>query len=177
VQRFGQEVAPAVRELVRANRNEPPATRDRDEVTVTAPAPTASSTGQYERLGVIPTTDDGTRLATPLWDETTRPHRAESAADVTYTDRNRLRGQHLIDVHDYLRGELEQVRDIVAQVRVGALGIGAARSAVNEMTMRQNDWTVGAYCARYCLQVTSHHTIEDESVFPHLRRREPRWLR
>jgi hemerythrin-like domain-containing protein len=38
------------------------------------------------------------------------------------------------------------------------------------MTMRQNGWTLGAYCAQYCRVVTTHHTLEDQSIFPHLKR-------
>ena len=36
------------------------------------------------------------------------------------------------------------------------------------MTMRQNNWTLGAYCAAYCTTVTGHHSLEDASIFPHL---------
>jgi len=39
--------------------------------------------------------------------------------------------------------------------------------------MRQNNWTLGAYCEAYCRVVTGHHTLEDHSVFPHLRRAQP----
>jgi hemerythrin-like domain-containing protein len=53
------------------------------------------------------------------------------------------------------------------------MGVGAARSALNTMTLRQNNWTLGTYCESYCRVVTTHHMIEDVSVFPHLRRREP----
>ena len=38
------------------------------------------------------------------------------------------------------------------------------------MAMRQNDWTLGAVCSRYCSGVTHHHHLEDEGIFPHLRR-------
>jgi hemerythrin-like domain-containing protein len=41
------------------------------------------------------------------------------------------------------------------------------------MTLRQNDWTLGAFCARYCGFVGQHHGIEDAAVFPHLAQREP----
>ena len=71
-----------------------------------------------------------------------------------------------------LRAELAQVRDLIDQVRSGALGIGAARSAINQMTMRQNNWTLGAYCASYCRVVTQHHSMEDQAVFPHLARQD-----
>ena len=41
------------------------------------------------------------------------------------------------------------------------------------MTIRQNNWTVGAYCASYCRILTQHHSMEDVSIFPHLRSSEP----
>jgi hemerythrin-like domain-containing protein len=41
------------------------------------------------------------------------------------------------------------------------------------MTIRQNNWTLGAYCQSYCGFVNGHHSLEDASVFPHLRAREP----
>ena len=41
------------------------------------------------------------------------------------------------------------------------------------MTMRQNNWTLGAYCESYCRVVTQHHSIEDAAVFPYLRTAEP----
>jgi hemerythrin-like domain-containing protein len=44
---------------------------------------------------------------------------------------------------------------------------------VNTMTLRQNNWTFGAYCEAYCRFVTGHHTLEDSSLFPHLRRTQP----
>lgn len=49
------------------------------------------------------------------------------------------------------------------------MDVGEARSAINEMTMRQNEWTLGAYCSSYCRVVAGHHGMEDESIFPHLR--------
>ncbi|WP_420330081.1 hemerythrin domain-containing protein [Ornithinimicrobium murale] len=141
---------------------------------VTAPGATATtSQGQYDRLGVQPTPDDGTRLGTSMpWDESTRPRRAESGPEVSYTARGAQMGKHLIDVHDMLRDELKQVRSIIDQVKANTLDVGSARSSLNEMTMKQNNWTLGAYCARYCATVTQHHGMEDASVFPHLRSAE-----
>jgi hypothetical protein len=123
-------------------------------------------------LTVTPTPDLGDRLTGELpWDEASRPTHAEPDG-TTYTAEQSAMPQHLVDIHDGLRAELEQVRDIVAQVRRGSLGVGPARSAINAMTMRQNNWTLGAYCESYCRIVTTHHTLEDRSVFPHLRRSE-----
>ena len=41
------------------------------------------------------------------------------------------------------------------------------------MTLRQNNWTLGAFCQSYCRIVNGHHTLEDQGIFPHLRRSEP----
>jgi hemerythrin-like domain-containing protein len=127
-----------------------------------------------QRLGITPTQDDGVRLSpTPAWDESSRPHRSESSSDVTYTRRGRLVGKHLIDVHDMFRTELAELREILVQVRDGAMSAGAARSALHEMALRQNDWTLGAFCARYCGAITQHHGLEDDAIFPHLARSDP----
>jgi Hemerythrin HHE cation binding domain len=128
---------------------------------------------EYERLGVTPTPDDGTRLTRDAaWDESTRPHRPASDPGIEYTRRGRLVGGHLIEVHDMLRRELDELRGVLAEVRDGALGAGEARAALNDMALRQNDWAVGAFCARYCGIVTQHHGLEDDAIFPHLVRRE-----
>src|SRR5690606_15517643 len=74
--------------------------------------------------------------------------------------------------HDTLRKELTELRGIIAQVEEGAMSAGEARSSLNEMAMRQNDWTLGAFCSRYCRAVAQHHSLEDEGIFPHLRRSE-----
>jgi alkanesulfonate monooxygenase SsuD/methylene tetrahydromethanopterin reductase-like flavin-dependent oxidoreductase (luciferase family)/hemerythrin-like domain-containing protein len=162
IESFAAEVAPAVREQVAAAR------------TGAQPAAVVQAVLDDEGLGVTPTADDGVRLsATAPWDESTRPHRPEAAAGVTYTRRGRLVGQHLVDVHDMLRSELDELRQILARVRDGAVSAGVARSALNDMALRQNDWTLGAFCSRYCGVVTQHHGLEDEAIFPHLVHSEP----
>jgi Luciferase-like monooxygenase/Hemerythrin HHE cation binding domain len=179
VERFATEVAPAVRTRVDEGRARAAAGPGRPATRPPAPAPDAPSSpaaggSEYERLGVTPTPDDGTRLTARMpWDESTRPRRARSGPGVAYTRRGRLVGQHLVDVHDMLRTELRELRDVLERVRDGALGAGAARSALNEMALRQNDWTLAAFCSRYCGVVTQHHGLEDGSIFPHLARSEP----
>jgi len=124
-------------------------------------------------LGLTPTPDSGERLSSVrVWDEATRPVGPAAPAGTVYTRRGRVTGGHLIEVHDHLRAELERIRELVRQVREGAAGAASARSAINEMTLRQNDWALGAYCASYCRFVTGHHMLEDEAVFPHLRASE-----
>ncbi|MGH3683013.1 MAG: hemerythrin domain-containing protein, partial [Natronosporangium sp.] len=47
-------------------------------------------------------------------------------------------------------------------------------SALHTLTLRQNRWTLGAYCESYCRIVTAHHTLEDVQMFPRLRQADPR---
>ena len=121
------------------------------------------------------TPDDGVRRsAERLWDEALRPSGPTSEPGRTYTPSEQAAGHHLVEIHDHLRAELDQLRRLVEQVTTGALDAGAARSAVATMTMRQNNWTVGAYCASYCRLVTTHHSLEDQALFPRLRDADPR---
>lgn len=170
LRRFAEEVAPGVRELVDQERN-------LGTVTVAAPpTPVAVAVTKVpERLGVTPTPDDGTRLsAERLWDESVRPTVPAPSADAVYTAAGRAGSQQLIDVHDHLRSELARVRSLVKQVADGAIDVGAARSEINTMTMRQNNWTLGAFCESYCRLVTMHHTLEDRQLYPQLRRGDAR---
>lgn len=102
-----------------------------------------------------------------------QPESVAAQAPSRFTPQQLAMPAHLVEVHDHLRAELDQVRDIVRQVRDGHTTVGSARSAINTMTMRQNNWTLGAYCESYCRVVTGHHTLEDRSMFPHLLRSDP----
>jgi hypothetical protein len=169
VRRFAEEVAPGVRELVETSRG--------GEAVSRAPAGAsfdAASRPEAIPLAVRPTVDDGTRVSTePAWDEASRPAGPAPDPSRRYTADQQAAAQHLIDVHDHLRAELTQLRDLIEQIAQGSLDPGVARSHINQMTMRQNDWTLGAYCAQYCRLVTGHHTLEDRSIFPHLKRSDP----
>jgi hemerythrin-like domain-containing protein len=124
-------------------------------------------------FGIQPTADDGTRLSEQrLWDETARPSRPAPPPGTRYTAAGRASSAELVAVHDMLRAELARVRDLIAAVQQGAIDASRARSELNEMTMRQNNWTMGAYCQSYCRIVTQHHGLEDVAVFPYLRARE-----
>lgn len=66
------------------------------------------------------------------------------------------------------------MRDLVEQVAAGAADAGQARSMINTMALRQNNWTLATYCETYCRMVAMHHTVEDRSLLPQLRRADPR---
>ena len=166
IQRYGVEVAPEVRALVEAERS-----RAAQETEVPEPEPVVEVRSSGEP--VRPTPDDGVRRSDRApWDDATRPTYVSPDAPLPWTAQQRATGQHLVDVHDHLRAELEQLFDLIGQVEAGSIDAGRARSLINTMTMRQNDWALGAYCQSYCRVVTTHHSIEDQSMFPHLRARD-----
>lgn len=126
-------------------------------------------------FSVRATPDDGRRLSPhPVWDESIRPAGPAPDPERTYTAAELASAQHLIDIHDHLRGELAQIRSLVAQVTDGTLPPGSARNHINEMALRSNRWTVGAHCAGYHYLVTTHHTLEDQAMLPGLLRTDAR---
>jgi len=133
LRRFAEEVAPAVRELVEAERTVPPRPSAAEPVEVASALPEVSAPSIF------------------------------SSGD----------GDQLVAIHAHLRQELAQIHDLVGQVARGHLDVGAARSMINTMTLRQNSWTLGTYCESYCRLITTHHTIEDRNMFPRLREADP----
>ncbi|MEU1244658.1 LLM class flavin-dependent oxidoreductase [Micromonospora parva] len=184
LRRFAGEVAPAVRELVAAEREQgaapgrtpaQPEPEPEPEPVVAAPVRGSRATATGGAFAVVPTPDDGVRRSEQrVWDESTRPSGPAPDPERTYTAQEQATGAHLVQIHDGLRAELAQIHDLIDQVAAGEIDAGAARSHINTMTMRQNRWTLGVYCESYCRIVTTHHTIEDQSFFPRLRARDPR---
>ncbi|MEA2651807.1 MAG: hypothetical protein QOI85_1528 [Chloroflexota bacterium] len=176
---FASEVVPRVREAVEEARlrglgASPAAVGVSVVGTGSPPDAAAPDETEEERLGVTPTPDEAIRLSDRApWDDSTRPRRDRSGPEVRYTDEGRRASKLLIEVHDLLRRELSDLRDMLRQVRDGAMQAGDAMAALNEMALRQNDWTLGAVCARYCSVVAQHHGAEDAAMFPHLARSEP----
>ena len=141
VRRWVEEVAPAVREAVAAHRERAPETR--------LPQP-----------------------RTPALD--TASHAAHEAERLAGEREDQLavgrEGQQtLLAIHNHLRQELAQLRHVIGEVKDGRAGAQEARTYLNSMTMRQNYWTLGAFCAAYCRVVSIHHSIEDQSLFPDLK--------
>jgi alkanesulfonate monooxygenase SsuD/methylene tetrahydromethanopterin reductase-like flavin-dependent oxidoreductase (luciferase family)/hemerythrin-like domain-containing protein len=173
LRRFAEEVAPATREKVaeaRGKAGQDSTSAGAAVVETPTPVPGAAAA---RPLAARPTEVPERRLSDEsAWEESTRPTGPEPEPSRTYSDQEQAAGQHLIDVHDALRAELDQLRDLVEQVAAGNADPGAVRSFINRMTIRQNNWTLGTFCETYCRVVTNHHMLEDRSVFPHLRRAE-----
>jgi alkanesulfonate monooxygenase SsuD/methylene tetrahydromethanopterin reductase-like flavin-dependent oxidoreductase (luciferase family)/iron-sulfur cluster repair protein YtfE (RIC family) len=156
LERFAAEVAPGVRENVEAVR--------RGEQRATTPSPpSAAPPVEVRSAAPAPTS--------PLLPDALRPH-VEHAETREATLSGVASAQTLVQVHDHLRHELAEIQSVAAQVARGGMSPAAARSALNRMTIRQNFWTLGSFCAQYCRVVTVHHTIEDRIMFPALQRED-----
>ncbi len=172
---FAQDVVPDVRERVtaeRASAGRGPVAPAPDDVlggsvTVGADQAVAWNDGVAAANGPAPERDGnwGSAGGLPVTD---RPRAAPldpaATGPVVGADNHR----NLVAIHDHLRSELDQIARAVEQVAAGDLAPGAARSLINRMTMRQNHWTLGSFCASYCRIVTMHHSIEDAYMFPGL---------
>jgi alkanesulfonate monooxygenase SsuD/methylene tetrahydromethanopterin reductase-like flavin-dependent oxidoreductase (luciferase family) len=139
VRTWAEEVAPAVRDAVAKERNARPATRH-------------LSDGANEA---------GARAA--------REAQRLVAEEEPVPDVGRAGRQTLLAIHQHLRQELAKLREVIQEVRDGRSSAVQARSYLNEMTMRQNYWTLGAFCSAYCRVVSVHHAIEDQSLFADLK--------
>ncbi|SDY99582.1 Hemerythrin HHE cation binding domain-containing protein [Micromonospora pattaloongensis] len=151
LRRFAEEVAPGVRENVAAARGT--AVPQRAEQADLAPS--ERTTGHAIDL------DEASRPRAPKRPAARRTETGQSGADA------------LVYFHNNLRSELEQLGGVIEQVASGHSDPAAARSLINRMSMRQNYWSLGAFCAAYCRVVTVHHTIEDQRMFPDLRDGDP----
>jgi len=151
LRRFAEEVAPAVREAVG---------RERQRRSALPPGPAST---RVSAAGSEPTADRPAREAA---------HEAERLVSEEEEPISRLGSagqQMLLAVHDHLRGELAKLREVITEVAQGRASAVQARSYLNQMTMRQNYWTLGAFCAAYCRVVSVHHAIEDRQMFADLR--------
>jgi hemerythrin-like domain-containing protein len=53
------------------------------------------------------------------------------------------------------------------------MSVGDARDAMNQMSLRANNWALGNFCQQQCLSFTGHHTLESDVNFPWLREHDP----
>jgi hemerythrin-like domain-containing protein len=152
LKRFAGEVAPAVRELVESERPR----------RATSPSPQgAAGAASTSR----PSESPSERAAREASRETQRLVAEEEPVSAV----GRAGQQTLLAVHQHLRQELWKLQDVMTEVAEGRTSAAEARSYLNQMTMRQNYWTLGAFCAAYCRVVSVHHAIEDQSMFPDLK--------
>ncbi|MEV7677460.1 LLM class flavin-dependent oxidoreductase [Streptomyces sp. NPDC088341] len=160
---FTEEVAPLVRDAVSAARGGMSPVRTESGATEGGATANGNTPAVPETSGHIDLWS-----ADPLG-EATRPRIPKPPSAVA---RPGGTGSRLMGIHAHLRQEMRQIIDAVSQVAAGRQDAATARSMINSLTLRQNYWTLGSFCTAYSRTLTTHHTIEDQFMFPELREKQ-----
>lgn len=81
-------------------------------------------------------------------------------------DEQRARGDHLRQVHDMYRAELEFLLRVTQQVEDGVAQVADIRQALHDLSLRRQLEQYGSMCGRFCQLLDTHHRIEDTHMFP-----------
>ena len=84
------------------------------------------------------------------------------------TVRQRAAGEHLKEVHDHLRENMQMIRSLIQRAADGSVTLEEIAEQAAGMEMVDNFRRFGNLCGRYCQVVNTHHSIEDAYVFPAL---------
>jgi len=78
----------------------------------------------------------------------------------------------LLAVHEWLRRDLRQCREIARDVRAGAAAT-LVKARIQQLRTTGPLWQLRANCLQYCALVQNHHRLEDVMLFPAMRRYAP----
>lgn len=82
------------------------------------------------------------------------------------TPAQRAAGEHLRDVHDHIRGELQTVKVLIQRASTGFLSKAEITAETDKLAMVANLRRFGALCGQYCSLVNMHHSLEDYHMLP-----------
>ena len=84
------------------------------------------------------------------------------------TDEQRYAGEHLKEIHDHLRGNMQRIRSLIARAAEGQVTPAQVVEQTADLLMVENLRRFGNLCGQVCQVVHTHHSIEDAYVFPAL---------
>ncbi len=84
------------------------------------------------------------------------------------TPRQRAPGEHLRMIHDHLRDNMVTLGKLIERASAGAVSQAEIASETDSMAMVSNYRRFGNLCGQHCGIVDTHHTIEDQHLFPAL---------
>lgn len=96
-------------------------------------------------------------------DDSTRPE-APRLADVTPAQK--LAGQHLVEIHNHLRENMQVLNQLIGRASRGEVTAAEVAQEAAGLAMVANYRRFGNLCGQYCQFVEMHHTIEDQMIFP-----------
>lgn len=98
-------------------------------------------------------------------DDATRPT-VPKLTDVTAAQRRA--GEHLKEIHDHLRENVNALRALIERAAQGQATPADIAAETDAMAMVANFRRFGNLCGQYCQFVNAHHSIEDAHLFPAL---------
>lgn len=100
-------------------------------------------------------------------DDATRPEPPQLRG---LTRAQRLPGQHLAMIHDHLRDNMKVLGGLIERASSGSVTPDDVVKEAEELGMVSNYRRFGTLCGEHCEFVHTHHSIEDEAIFPGLSR-------
>lgn len=89
------------------------------------------------------------------------------------TDAQRYAGLHLRQIHDHLRHNMLTLGKLIERANAGSVTEAEIASETDGMAMVANYRRFGNLCGQHCGIVNTHHTIEDQHLFPVLAMQSP----
>lgn len=96
-------------------------------------------------------------------DDATRP-RAPRLENLT--PEQRAPGEHLRMIHDHLRDNMRTLRKVMEKAAAGEITPQEAEAQTENLAMTANYRRFGNLCGQHCQIVHTHHSIEDQAIFP-----------
>lgn len=96
--------------------------------------------------------DDATRPTVPKLEGVTAAQRAG--------------GEHLREVHDHLRGNLNSIKVLIQRASAGSLNRAEISAEAAKLAMVANLRRFATMCGQYCTLVNAHHSAEDYMMLP-----------
>lgn len=101
-----------------------------------------------------------------LLDDANRP-RARKIAGLTPNQRQQ--GRRLSLYHNLHREQLQNVANVLEQVKVGNMNAKNLGKIISDLEMKSNFRAFGNLCGQECEMLSFHHDAEEQMMFPSLR--------
>jgi len=75
-------------------------------------------------------------------------------------------GEHLKEVHDHLRQNMQAIRNLIDRAQAGLVDRDDVARETGDLTMVSNFRRFGNLCGQHCQVVNTHHSLEDAYIFP-----------
>ena len=104
-------------------------------------------------------------LADLTVDDAGRPPRPDLGA---VTPSQRQPGKHLAAIHRHYLMEMGRIAQVLRRIEAGDTPPAELKSIVLNADMTKNFRAFGTICGQECRVLTTHHDIEEQSIFPQL---------